>query len=93
MGKISGVYLVGAAQMFILILASTLLFGLRRGDPLGVLVLVLAAAVGAAGRGLLLAAIAKTPAQAAPLLGRQPGGACPGQREVPPQVKVSWGGA
>ncbi|HSN76448.1 MAG TPA: ABC transporter permease [Anaerolineae bacterium] len=64
-GKITGVYLVGAAQMFILILASALLFGLRWGDPLGVIVLVLAAVVGAAGWGLLLAAVAKTPNQVA----------------------------
>jgi ABC-2 type transport system permease protein len=66
-GKISGVYLVGAAQMFILILASALLFRLRWGDPLGVVVLVLAAVVGASGWGLLLAAIAKTPNQVANL--------------------------
>jgi ABC-2 type transport system permease protein len=66
-GKISGVYLVGAAQMFILILASALLFRLRWGDPLGVIALVLAAVVGASGWGLLLAAIAKTPNQVANL--------------------------
>jgi ABC-2 type transport system permease protein len=62
-GKIAGVYLVGAAQMFILIVASTLLFRLSWGDPLGVVTLVLAAVAGAAGWGLLLAAVAKTPAQ------------------------------
>lgn len=66
-GKITGVYLVGAAQMFILILASTLLFRLNWGDPLGVIALVLAAVVGAAGWGLLLAAVAKTPNQVATL--------------------------
>lgn len=64
-GKITGVYLVGAAQMFILILASALLFRLSWGDPLGVVALVLAAVVGAAGWGLLLAAVAKTPNQVA----------------------------
>ncbi len=64
-GKIAGVYLVGAAQMFILIVASALLFGLRWGDPLGVVLLVLAAVVGASGWGLLLAAVAKNPAQVA----------------------------
>lgn len=64
-GKISGVYLVGAAQMFILILASVLLFRLSWGDPLGVIALVLAAVVGAAGWGLLLAAVAKAPHQVA----------------------------
>ncbi len=66
-GKITGVYLVGAAQMFILILASTLLFRLNWGDPLGVVAIVLAAVVGAAGWGLLLAAVAKTPSQVANL--------------------------
>lgn len=66
-GKIAGVYLVGAAQMFILILASALLFRLSWGDPLGVIALVLAAVVGAAGWGLLLAAVAKTPNQVANL--------------------------
>lgn len=64
-GKISGVYLVGAAQMFILILASVLLFRLSWGDPLGVIALVLAAVVAAAGWGLLLAAVAKAPNQVA----------------------------
>ncbi len=64
-GKITGVYLVGAAQMFILIIASALLFRLSWGDPLGVAMLVLAAVAGAAGWGLLLAAVAKTPGQVA----------------------------
>jgi ABC-2 type transport system permease protein len=66
-GKITGVYLIGAAQMFILIIASALLFRLRWGDPLAVFVLVLAAVAGAAGWGLLLAAVAKTPNQVANL--------------------------
>lgn len=64
-GKITGVYLVGAAQMFILIIASVVLFRLSWGDALGVVALVLAAVVGAAGWGLLLAAVAKTPNQVA----------------------------
>lgn len=64
-GKISGVYFIGAAQMFILIIASAVLFKLSWGDPLGVFLLVLAAVVGAAGWGLLLAAVAKTPSQVA----------------------------
>ena len=45
-GKITGVYLVGAAQMFILIVASALLFRLSWGDPLG----VIAAGAGGGGR-------------------------------------------
>jgi ABC-2 type transport system permease protein len=64
-GKIVGVYFIGAAQMFILILASAMLFQLSWGDPLGVVLLVLAAVAGAAGWGLLLAAVAKTPSQVA----------------------------
>jgi ABC-2 type transport system permease protein len=49
--------------MLILIVASTLLFGLQWGDPLGVFVLVLAAVVGAVGWGMLITAVAKTPGQ------------------------------
>jgi ABC-2 type transport system permease protein len=63
-GKVLGVFLTGAAQVGILIVATTLLFGVRWGDLLGVAALVLAAAAGATGWGLLLAAVVKTPAQA-----------------------------
>ncbi|MER2598957.1 MAG: ABC transporter permease [Caldilineales bacterium] len=66
-GKIAGVYMIGAAQMLLLILTSTLLFRLNWGDPLAVLALVLAAVAGASGWGLVLAAVAKTPTQAANL--------------------------
>lgn len=62
-GKILGIFFTGAAQMGILILASSLLFQLRWGDPVAVIVLVLAAVVGASGWGILLAALAKTPSQ------------------------------
>ena len=62
-GKILGVFLTGAAQMGILILASGLLFQLSWGDPIAVIVLVIAAVVGASGWGILLAAFAKTPSQ------------------------------
>jgi ABC-2 type transport system permease protein len=64
-GKIFGVYLTGAAQMLILILASTLFFGLQWGDPLAVLALVLAAVFGATGWGLLITALARRPGQVA----------------------------
>jgi len=64
-GKVFGIYLTGVAQMVILIGASTLLFGLRWGDPLGVVALVLAAVVGAVGWGMLITALAKTPGQVA----------------------------
>jgi ABC-2 type transport system permease protein len=64
-GKVVGTYLTGVIQMLILIGSSTLLFQLRWGDPLGVLVLVLAAVAGAVGWGMILTALAKTPGQVA----------------------------
>ena len=64
-GKVFGIYLTGVAQMLILIGASTLLFRLNWGDPLAVLVLVLAAVAGAVGWGMLITALAKTPGQVA----------------------------
>ena len=62
-GKVFGIYLTGVAQMLILIAASTLLFSLKWGDLLGVLVLVLAAVAGAVGWGMLITALARTPGQ------------------------------
>lgn len=62
-GKVVGVYFIGATQMLILIGAGFLLFQLRWGNPLGVLVLVLAVVAGATGWGMLLAALARTPGQ------------------------------
>lgn len=64
LGKMFGIFLTGTAQMLILILASTLIFGLQWGDPLAVLVLVLSAVVGAVGWGMLITALAQTPNQA-----------------------------
>lgn len=65
LGKMLGVFFTGLAQMLILVLASTLLFQLRWGDPLAVLLLVVAAVMGAVGWGMLLTSIVKTPGQAA----------------------------
>jgi len=62
-GKVVGIFLTGAAQMLILILSTTLLFQLQWGDPLAVLVLVLAAVFGATGWGMLITAMVKTPGQ------------------------------
>ncbi len=62
-GKVFGIYLTGVAQMLILIGGTTLLFQLKWGDPLGVLVLVLAAVFGASGWGMFITALARTPAQ------------------------------
>jgi ABC-2 type transport system permease protein len=64
-GKVFGIFITGAAQMFILIGASTLLFGLRWGDPMAVILLVLAAVTGAVGWGLLITALARSPGQVA----------------------------
>ena len=62
-GKVVGIFLSGAAQMLILILGTTLLFQLQWGDPLAVVVLVLAAVFAATGWGMLITAVARTPAQ------------------------------
>jgi ABC-2 type transport system permease protein len=64
-GKMIGSYMTGALQMLILIVASTVLFQLKWGDPLAVLILVLASVFGAVGWGMLLSALIKTPGQAA----------------------------
>ena len=62
-GKVFGIFLTGAAQMLILIGASTLIFQVKWGDALGVVMLVLAAVVGATGWGMLITALSRTPAQ------------------------------
>jgi len=62
-GKVFGIFLTGAAQMLILIGASTLFFQLKWGDTFGIIVLVLAAVFGATGWGMLITAFARTPAQ------------------------------
>ncbi|MCQ3938486.1 MAG: hypothetical protein DPW18_15765 [Chloroflexi bacterium] len=62
-GKVFGIFLTGAAQMFILIGSTSLLFQLKWGDPLAVVALVLAAVFGATGWGMLITALARTPSQ------------------------------
>jgi ABC-2 type transport system permease protein len=64
-GKVLGIFFMGVAQVGILILASTLFFQVRWGDALGVIVLILAAVLGATGWGLLITAFARTPTQVA----------------------------
>ncbi|MBK8822150.1 MAG: ABC transporter permease [Anaerolineales bacterium] len=64
-GKVFGIFLTGAAQMLILIGASSLLFQLKWGDPIGVVLLVLAAVFGATGWGMFITALARTSAQVA----------------------------
>jgi len=62
-GKVFGIFLTGAAQMLILVGASSLFFQLKWGDAFGVVLLVLAAVFGATGWGMLITALARTPAQ------------------------------
>ena len=62
-GKVFGIFLTGAAQMLILIGASSLFFQLNWGSALGVVMLVLAAVFGATGWGMFITALARTPAQ------------------------------
>ncbi|HRE48986.1 MAG TPA: ABC transporter permease, partial [Aggregatilineales bacterium] len=62
-GKLLGIFLIGVAQVAILILANGALFGVDWGEPVAVIALVLASAAGAAGWGALLAALAQSPAQ------------------------------
>jgi ABC-2 type transport system permease protein len=66
-GKILGIFLIGVAQVGILILASTLFFRVQWGDPLGVAALILATVLGATGWGLLITALARTQSQVATL--------------------------
>ena len=62
-GKVLGIFFMGVAQVTILILASSILFGLKWGDTLGLAVLICATVLGATGWGMLITAIARTPAQ------------------------------
>lgn len=64
-GKFTGILFSAIAQLVILIGGTSLLFGLRWGDTLGVILLILAAAFGATGWGMLFAALLKTPGQIA----------------------------
>ena len=64
-GKVFGIYLTGVAQISILILASAVFFQVKWGDPLGMVVLILAAVFGATGWGMLITAFARNPSQVA----------------------------
>jgi ABC-2 type transport system permease protein len=63
-GKVLGIFLTGALQVALLILASALLLHVHWGSPLVVGLLTLAVAAGATGWGTLLAAYSRTPGQA-----------------------------
>jgi ABC-2 type transport system permease protein len=62
-GKVLGIILTGVAQVGILILASSMFFGVKWGDALGLVVLILAAVFGATGWGMLITALARSPGQ------------------------------
>ena len=62
-GKVLGIILTGVAQVGILILASSIFFGVQWGDALGLIVLILAAVFGATGWGMLITALARSQAQ------------------------------
>lgn len=62
-GKILGIFFSGTTQVGVLVLASTLLFGLYWGNFLGVVLLILTVALAATGYGLLLATAARNAAQ------------------------------
>ena len=64
-GKVLGIFLIAVAQLTILIGGTSLLFRLDWGEPLGVVLLILAAAFAASGWGSFIATLFKTPAQVA----------------------------
>ncbi len=64
-GKVLGIFLTAVMQLFILIGGTSLLFRLQWGNPLAVVLLVLAAAFAATGWGMIIAAFLKTPGQIA----------------------------
>lgn len=63
-GKVFGIYLTGLSQVLILVAASGLIFGVRWGDPLAVILVTLALVAAATGWGMLIAAFSRTPGQA-----------------------------
>ncbi len=63
-GKALMAFILGLVSMLVLVIATTLLFGAEWGNPLGVLLLVVAAIVSALGIMAVVAAFAKTPEQA-----------------------------
>ena len=64
-GKVLGIFFTGIAQVGILIFATSVFFGVKWGDTLGVAILIAAVVFGAAGWGMLITAISRTPAQVA----------------------------
>ncbi len=63
LGKMTGTYMIGLAQMLILIGASALALGVVWGDQLALVLLLLTAVAAATGWGMLLASLARTAGQ------------------------------
>ncbi len=66
-GKVLGTFLTGFLQVSILILASSLLFGLDWGNPAAVAALIFAVVFGATGWGILMASLVRVNWQASAL--------------------------
>ena len=62
-GKMTGTYMIGLAQMLILIGASAILLGLTWGNQLALVILLITAVAAATGWGMLLAALSRNPGQ------------------------------
>jgi ABC-2 type transport system permease protein len=62
-GKVLGIFFTGVAQVGILILASSVFFGVKWGDAAGLVLLIMAVAFAATGWGMLITALARSPAQ------------------------------
>ena len=62
-GKVLGIFFTGIAQVGILILATSVFFGVKWGDTFGLVILIIATVFGATGWGMLITALARTPAQ------------------------------
>lgn len=64
-GKVMGIFLTGVAQVAILVIGSSLMYGIKWGDWLGVIALIISAALAATAWGLLVAGAARTQEQVA----------------------------
>lgn len=62
-GKVFGIFIAGVLQVGVLVLGSSLLFGLRWGDPVAVGLLIISVSLAATGWGVLLASLATSPWQ------------------------------
>lgn len=66
-GKVLGIFMTGFIQLAVLILLTTTLFQLNWGNPFGVLIVIVSAALAATGWGLLIAAASANAGQVASL--------------------------